>query len=1154
MQDFIRIGGPITSSPLNENFRRLLNAITLANVNLVFPEENEIVNTVTDMYAIEEPLDGQVCYVVSSGEFYRYSKRDNKWHKIMDIGQTFRQGFLNSGAVVLEGPMKLTDTSLTKITMPTMLVYFKNKEGDGRYLKGMYKIEEQVVEITDSITGSAGAYSIYVDHYGNYTITSGMPAVDDVNHVFIGTFLVDNNGKIIQAKNGKTVLSDCLYTLPDIAYTADRGIFLVSGGQASGMSLTASGNSDMKANRLPGYYYDEGINYAVGPTLDFPVDTDNGSNYNVKSYEGENPVPYFMYLVPERGFGQEIITSTDLIYNKYWNNGALEDVPQGYFTIQQHLVTPNGQNIIVYGTQLYNSIEDAISNINSTYGLDVEFPYVEATRIVLGQPEDVAKFTTDDLGCCQFFTMGRIAQVGTISPEFADNVFKIYSGDSTDVTPSTIRFDLGELQKENFNNLYSLDILPSTVERQLYSSGSKYITDSNTSTVRQTLTESRTYGNPGILGYQIADDKDLNYIRDRISDLEQEVWAVDNSGKERYEQSIRYRLFHVEDRLDNIDIKLDDHEARITYVEKYKVHKNTTINSYKLGDGTGNSEAKAIVLTTKDINEPANATEADHWWFTQARVSQNSDVIASKNHRNTKSTGTKNTTLSASSVTGHTQVNPHNISTDDLVVLQNSQKIFVTPDEERRIRSDRLPENTIAELAKKLEDISIQTIEGDSTAPGATATLGDVTALKFYKSGANITVDTANKVATIECVGQTNPDDFLLRKEFAVSATARPDLYGGAVDRALSADNITALDGAGADQYYGTNSEGVAGVFDLPVYVSTMDASSYTDVDQVTFTPIDKGITLRHLADGKVTYTAGNEENDLQTNVYDLVKYRYHKVFNSGSQGPYIEGTTSQDTSAVKYQCEVPSGGLKSHSYYFTYNNTSYKFTGTTSMVAKTVFTYTPSTNTLTYKTPTGTDTSLTITQVEGTAVEEAYWLSFVAKTDWNKINEWNFGNNLTVTVTDGRATINAAVAGNGATSFANLSDAQVTYNEANIGKMIVLGKDASNNYRLQFVAAPPLNNYMLIADYVDSTVDKRVKYAAKADLATTAVSANTLQTKYTVNDSGTSNTTLWTASKIKTNTSAQIKAEGVNTYYGTSAPTTVSGAKDGDLYILIES
>lgn len=1144
MQDFIRIGGPITSSPLNENFRRLLNAITLANVNLVFPEENEVVNTITDMHAIKEPLDGQVCYVVSSGEFYRYSKRDNQWHKIMDVGQTFRQGFLNSGAVVLEGPMELADTSLTKVKMPTMLVYFKNKEGDGRYLKGMYKIEEQVVDITTSVEG-AGAYSIFVDYLGNCSIIIGMPTEDDVNHIFIGSFLVNEENKIIQATKDGEILSTCLYTLPDIAYTADRGNFMMNGGEASGLNLSASGNKDAKANRQDGYYYDEGINYTIGQTLDFPADTDNGSNFHLKYYGSESPVPYFIYMAPKSGLSYPIQVSETLIHNKYWADGRLADVPKGYFTVQQHLVTPAGQNIILYGTELYNSFIDAESNINATFGVDFDFPHVEATRIVIGLDDAAEAFTTDDATCCRFYTLGRISQVGTISPEFADNVFRLYSGDATDITPSSMRFDLGELQAENYDSLYSLDVLPSNVTRDLYSQSKKYITDSNTQTVTTSLTEKRTYG-LNTSGYKIADDKDLKYIRARLNDLEKEVWSIDNSGKQRYEQSIRYRLFHAEDRLDDIDVELEDHENRIVYLEKYKVHKNTTVNGYKLGDNTNKDEAKAIVLKTGDIDEGNGLGSTTNLWFTQARVSQNTDVVNSKNHMNTKSANDNAST--------HTKVNPHNLSTDDLNLLSGTTKIFVTPEEERRIRSDRLPENTIAELAKKLEDISIQTIEGDSTAPGATATLGDVTALKFYKSGANITVDTANRVATIECVGQTNPDDFLLRKEFAVSATARPDLYGGAVDRALNADNVTALDGAGADQYYGTNSEGETGVFDLPVYVSTMDASSYTDVDQVTFTPIDKSITLRHLADGKVTYTTGNEENDLQTNVYDLVKYRYHKVFNSGSQGPYVEGGTTQDTSAIKYQCEVPSGGLKAHTYYFTYNNTSYKFTGTTSMVAKTILTYVPSTNKLTYKTPTGSDTALTITQVEGTAVEEGYWLSFVAKTDWNKINEWNFGNNLTVTVTDGRATINAAVAGNGATSFANLSDTQVTYNEENIGKMIVLGKDGSNNYKLQFVSAPALNNYMLIADYVDSTVDKRVKYAAKADLATTAVSANTLQTKYTVNDSGTSNTTLWTASKIKTNTTAQIKAEGVNTYYGTSAPTTVSGAKDGDLYILIEN
>ena len=54
------------------------------------------------------------------------------------------------------------------------------------------------------------------------------------------------------------------------------------------------------------------------------------------------------------------------------NGTSLIDVPQDYFTIQQHLVTPNGQNIIIYGTKIYNSITDAISNLNSINSLDID--------------------------------------------------------------------------------------------------------------------------------------------------------------------------------------------------------------------------------------------------------------------------------------------------------------------------------------------------------------------------------------------------------------------------------------------------------------------------------------------------------------------------------------------------------------------------------------------------------------------------------------------------------------------------------------------------------------------------------------------------------------------------------------------------------------
>lgn len=1132
MQDFIRIGGPIVSSPLNENFRRLLNAISMANVNLVFPDEDGVVSTITDMNNIADPLDGQVCYVISSGEFYRYSKGDNKWHKIMDIGQTFRQGFLNSGAVVLEGPMTLKENTTNTINVPAMLVYFKNKEGDGRYLKGMYKIEATEVDISSSVAGG-NAYSIFVNSIGEYSITTGMPMTDNPDYIFIGTFLTDKNGEIIP---------ECIYTLPDIAYTADRGEFLLDGGQATGLYLSFATARGIKVSKKEGYYYDEGINYAIGQTENFPADTDNGSNYNLKHYDGADPIQNLIYVVPENGLNKDITYSDGLIPNKYWNGSELADVPAGYFTIQQHLITPNGQDFIIFGSTLYNSMVDAISNVNSTFGLDIDFPYVETTRIVLGTPEG-ATFDTSNTEHCRFFTMGRLAQVGTISPEFADNLFRIYSGDATDTTPSTIRFDLNALQTENYNSLYSMGILPSAVTRYKFGLDRKYNTDANIENVTSTVSEVRSY--TGGVGYELADKKDVDDLVTRLSAVEMEIWNPSSALSERYNQSIRYRLFHLEDRVDDIEDRLDQQDIRIEWLEKYKVYKNTSVNGYKLGDGTNKDEAKAIILKTGDIGEGNGLGSSTNLWFTQARVSQNSDVIASKNHMNTISAN--------DAASGHTIVNPHNLSTDDIKLLSGTTRVFVTPEEERRIRSDRLPENTITELAKKLENIGIQTIQGDSSNPGAVTTLGNVTALKFYTSGANVTVDSSTGVAAIECIGQTDPSLLMPRSEFAINATSRPDLYGGAVDRALVADNVSVLDDAQPNQYYGTNDNNDKGMFDLPVYVSTMDGEDFSDTDQTTFEPIQNTIRLKHLGNSRLNYTNNDEESVLQTNVYDLVKNHYHKVFNSGSQGPYVEGTTTQDTSAIVYQYTVPAGGLTAGNYYFAYGNTNYKFTVSGTMVARSVYTYTPSLNKLMVLPYGGTESQVTITSVAPEAVDNTHFLNFVSKTDWNNINEWNFGNNLTVTVVDGRATINASVAGSGATSFANLSDTDVTYNEMNMGRMVVLGKDSSNNYKLQFAPAPALNNYMLIRDYVDSTIEKRVKRALLADTATVADTANTLQNNYTVNNSASSNTVLWTASKVIANTSSQIALEGVNTFYGTTEPTNVPGSKNGDIYIMIE-
>lgn len=1023
MLDFRKIGGEITSAPLNENFRKLRNDISISNMNMIFSDTDGIKNTLDEMYAIENPDDAQVCYVISNGCFYRYSKGDGKWHKIMDIGQTFRQGFLNSGAVVLEDYIKAKDTKT--LIVPNMLIYFKNKPGDERYLKGMYLIQKTEIEITPFISG-ANSYSLLVDSESKFTIIPGMPQQDDPSHVFLGTFLVNSDNNILE---------DFVYTLPDMAFTADRGYFLLNGGEANGCNLVPSDTNNNKVNRMSGYYYDEGINFTIGDTSNYPVDSDNGSNYDLKVMVAEHPVSKLYYMTPSDPLTNDIIINDGLIINKYWVNNEITDVPNGYFTIQQHLVTPSGQNIILYGEKLYNSITDAVSNLNTTYGLNINFPYIQATKIVVGNVED---FDSADSGKCQFFTLGRLSQVGTISPEFADNVFKIYSGDSTDITPSTIRFDLKQLQEENFDRLYSIGILPYNTERDLFSLDAKYITNDIIEQESKLLTDTRTYLNDEP-GYNIADNKDIDYLKNRVSNIEKEIWNIYDEGSQRYEQSIRYRLFNSELAIDEHSNILNNHEQRITNNENTKVNKDTTINGYKLGDNNNLAqENKNIIIYTGDISEGQGLNNKTNLWYTNERVSNNPDVKSAKNHI---------LTISASdNASAHAKVNPHNLSTDDINILADTTKIFVTPEEERRIRSDRLPENTIQALKdldnKNLDSISIDYFNGSSINPGdGPIHFGDIKNITFFKDGVNLSLDENGETLYLECIGQINDDTVMFKTQYATLEKEYPNLYEGYVDKAVNADfanGILGLETATANQYYGTNNNNEIGIYNLPIYVSTVDGDSFADINQVIFAPIDASIQEKHLV----------------PELANKINNNYHTIYNNGV--------------------------LKS-----------------------------------------------------------------------NEINTLSFGDNLTVTIENNTATINASgTGGAGVNNFVNLQDVNVTYTN-NKGKMLVVNNE-ENGIILSDV--PELDDFMLKSIYVDSIDPTKVKKAKVSDTAATASTATNalaLNNKI-VDDNKTGTGYLWTSNKIISNTSKQIEEEGVKTYDGTEIPDDSLG-KNGDIYVMVE-
>lgn len=1140
MQDFIRIRGEVISSPLNENFRRLLNQISISNTNLIFPEENAIVETLDDMRDIKEPLDAQTCYVVSSGELYRYTKKTNEWLKIMDIGQTFRQGFLNSGAVVLEDKIKLKTGSETILQMPNMLVYFKNKPGDNRYLKGMYLIKAQELDVAP-YTSAAGAYSIFVDEKQIYSINIGMPTTDNPGSVYIGSFVVDKTAGIRE---------DFIYTLPDIAYTAERGHFFIDGGRASGLDLAPG--SGKKVGRKEGFYYDEGVNFTIGQTANFPADTDNGSNFNLKLFEAQSEITdlYYAYPVDTINNGFDLIESNELVIDKYYNpeTKALDTVESGSFTIQHHLVTPNGQNIMIYGSVVYNSFVDAQANLNTPLAIDADFPYTEVTRVIVG---NVPGFDSAQSTDCEFFVMERLAQVGTITPVFADNVFTLYSGEEKDDVPSQVQFSLKQLQATNFDNLYTLNIKKDQDTEYLFALDKKYLFGHNDATEGATMTledkiVSKPYTNKvdGIYGYTIPTEHDIVTLRQRIDSIETELWNVpdvkatlETLEQNIVNQSVRFRLYDLERRTGLAETNITNNKKAIDNLQLVKVDKTTTVNGYALGN-IDNNEVEHITLVTGDILEGVGKdNKPKNLWYTEARVSKNADVQKATEHIGKLGSGTK------------TDKNIHGLSTDDLTIGTNK---FVTQNDLNKLAN--VPANTNNELNKKLESITIQSLTGK-----ASTTLGQVDTIAVNTFGAKISVDEANRIATLECVGQLNPDDFMTKQDYAHTSINDPSKFGY-VEKALEADNLTAVVEGGPNQYYGTDATGEVGVYDLPKWVDTEDPEHdlTADVESVMFQPVPHSVTLKHLANSKVLYTTENEESELNTNVYDLVKNHYHKVYNDAVQGPYSNGNTEPVEATIYYAYTVPAGGLKGQTYQFACGNDLYEFAGTTAMTVGMILQFNPKTKTLVYgKLKNNTaytienPVTVTVNPIEVEDVNEELWLNFTTQTDWNKVNEWNFGTGLSVQVLNGRATINAvSPSSSSVRQFSSLEDVSVTYDEQNIGKLLQLAREESGVYKIVLTSAPPLHLYMTKDKYAYN--DTKVIRAVDADSADTATTADKLQNKYTANDAGTSDSTLWSAVKIKSNTSAQIKSEGVNTYSGTAVPTNDIG-KDGDLYILLE-
>ena len=1114
--DFIRIGGPIESAPLNTNFRRLRNDISIANVNLAFSDTDGIKNNVKDMLNIENPANAQTCYVVSNGSLYRYAKYDNQWHKIADFGQTYRQGFLNSGVVVMADLMSLKVGVQNTLLIPEMLVYYKTLPGDEVYLKGMYRVEGQDLDLNTKLTPGT-TYTIALDNNRRATYITGVPKYDNPNIIVIGTIATDSNGNILE---------DFICTTPNIAYTADRGNFITHGGEINGLDFGPNGGKYI--SRREGIYHYEGINVIIAEVENYPLELDNGSNHNIRSFKAQ-PSDKMIYMYPEDTLNNPVIEERDtLIINQWYDKdtGTLKTLEKGQYTIQRHFILPNGKNIVLYGDADYNSFDDAESHLNDDQTVDFQFPCVEATRMIIG---NVDNFNTNTSTHFKTYTLTRLAQAGTIDPEFADDEFIIYDGNNKRSSPTNIRFDLTEI--ENVNETYVLRPQAYDEKDFLFGLTSKYVYDNVADSVPMYDETARNVLDNNSKGYIIPTQRSVNNIQNRLNEIETEIWKSKQTNAKTYEQGIRYRLEDSEKGIDALESRATSLQEQINNILKTRVYKLTTINNHPLGKELNNpEEINSVVLVTGDIKEGVSSNDQTlNRWFTEERVLEMPEIEAAFGH---------------SQITNQ---NPHKTTTDQII---EGTKKFVSEDDKNKISN--LPNNTQAELDKKMEGLLIKTIGGNSNqaTPGAVVDWGDIQTLRLYTDGIKLHVDTVEQTATLECIGQADPSDFLKKSQYAPTSMSNSN-YNGYVDKAITAQDIESLKDLEGQQtkYYGTNDEGIIGTYDLPV--TTGDVKGSASVEDVAFEPYKHSITLKHLANASVIYTENNEESTLNTNVYDLVKNRYHKVYNSGVQEEY--GANGEFLPHEIYYNHIAAfGGITERAHFFTHNNNCYSFIPTEFISAGTELRFYPESNRLVYI-KNGVENTLTYTSIEGSKVDDEYLLHFVSSTDWNCVNEWNFGDNLAVSVVNGRATINVKNPVNATyeNHFANLSDVNVEYNDLNLGKLLMLAKDADNNYmiRLQEV---PLQEYMKLEDYVENYVYDGINHIVNhANLANQANTASTLQGLYTVDNTARDDSHLWSAQKIATYVDAKVNNIH-KIHYDVGSPAYELG-DDGDIYIMLE-
>lgn len=329
---------------------------------------------------------------------------------------------LNStGVVVTDADLSKVETNILHI--PNLSLYFKDRNDIGDMQIGVVICPEQTVEVPIPTEDGIVTYSVYIGIDGTVMFDKDMPSRMFNDKILLGFVCLDENGELAENfifTSMQMATTDMMSRQEDLLFP-NNGIF--TGGQIEGNA------GSLSLNKTKYYSVSEGVE---------PTEIDNPHLH----YEEATALVPFYQIVPNGVLEiDELVLQTDIDPNNYSLDGVRTEVDDGMFTIQRFLALNNGFSLVVYGEEMFDTMDSALIAVNNLQFSTIDIPSTETNRIIIQK----GCLDLTDATQCRIVYINNNSSGGSGSSareQFSDRDFVLFNADNSS---KQIKFDLSGL-------------------------------------------------------------------------------------------------------------------------------------------------------------------------------------------------------------------------------------------------------------------------------------------------------------------------------------------------------------------------------------------------------------------------------------------------------------------------------------------------------------------------------------------------------------------------------------------------------------------------------------------------------------------------------------------------------------------------------------